>query len=460
MGRSIDERPVLSQAVLFHRLSNRHYVISSGAVQRHQLDAQGQPINVLEKTTTFAIGSGNHAITYIHRTPNGRLLELPVSYYAKLNGYAMSPGYDRADHPDFRREISDSCLACHSASREPTAIDCQRCHGDAAAHLAKPGKGSIVNPAALVPARQLEICLQCHLETASSGFNDSLRIPGRDAFSYKPGEPLANYKLYFDRAQPVDSFEINHSGYGLLQSRCFTESKGKLTCTSCHDPHTARVRTNRCSQCHESAHARERSDCAACHMPKRTPSDAIHTVMTDHRIRRRPVFENPTRENLQAYTGPLKAFYTPADQLTLDVMGIRQPSEAAVALLRHFVRRHPGHVPTVASLGKTLFRVGDTEEAMRAFGRALQREPANTEVLVNLAVALATKGEHRGALELLQHAVSSNPDHALAWINLGITLEALGSNSQALRCYNEAIRLQPDFADARHRRQMLAAGAK
>src|SRR5262249_6164069 len=34
-------------------------------------------------------------------------------------------------------------------------------------------------------------------------------------------------------------------------------------------------------------------DCATCHMPKRRPSDAIHTSVTDHFIQRRPA-ANPT----------------------------------------------------------------------------------------------------------------------------------------------------------------------
>ena len=234
-------------------------------------------MNELERTMTLAIGSGNHAITYVHRTAQGRLFELPVSWYAKLRGYAMSPGYDRADHLDFRREISDACLFCHSNSRTPAAIGCERCHGDTAAHLAKPGRGNIF------VSKSVETCLQCHLETSSSRFTDSLRRPGRDVFSYKPGEPLSGYKFYF--AAPDDGrLEINHAGYRLLESRCFRESQGRMTCVTCHDPHTARVKRNSCQQCHAKPHTQE--DCAPCHLPKRVTADAIHVSMTDHRIER------------------------------------------------------------------------------------------------------------------------------------------------------------------------------
>jgi hypothetical protein len=97
MGRSIGDRPAPVSATFYHRLSNRYYSISSTSIRRHQLDAGGQVINTMQKPIAFAIGSGNHAITYVSRTSEGRLLELPVSWYAKIGGYAMSPGYDRSD---------------------------------------------------------------------------------------------------------------------------------------------------------------------------------------------------------------------------------------------------------------------------------------------------------------------------------------------------------------------------
>ena len=186
MGRSITERPTPKPATFYHKPSNRHYVISpEPAITRYQVDTANQRVNAIEKQITLAIGSGNHAITFVHRTPQGRLLELPISWYAKLNGYEMSPGYDKSDHLDFRREISDACLFCHSAGIQPAPIDCQRCHGQAQTHLANPKTGNILNPASQSPQRQLEICLQCHLETASQGMLDSLRKPAREVLAMR-----------------------------------------------------------------------------------------------------------------------------------------------------------------------------------------------------------------------------------------------------------------------------------
>ncbi len=413
------------------------------SITRHQLNATGQPINLIEKSIALSIGSGNHAITYLHRTPQGRLLELPISWYANLKTYAMSPGYNNSDHLDFRREISDSCLFCHSAAKQPAPIDCQRCHGPAQTHLASPQKGNILNPALLTPQRQLEICLQCHLETASQGIVDSLRKPGRSVFSYQPGEPLADYKNYF-APTGSDRFEINNAGFRLLQSRCYLESKTAMTCTTCHDPHSARVKANSCQTCHKQPHTT--ADCVTCHMPKRTPSDAIHTSMTDHKITRKPSFTE------LAHAGPVIDFYTKADPQAL---AIANQQEGDPAVYRRYLQNDPNNEPILVALAKALLRLNQPAEATKLLEKAQQIDPRDTNAQTCRAIAEAVQGNTQKALSILQQAVIDNPDHALARINLGITQEALGDFQSALAGYTEAIRLQPDSAEAKHRRNSL-----
>ncbi len=93
--------------------------------------------------------------------------------------------------------------------RSPAGIDCQRCHGPGCDHVdaVRQRRGtaairnSIVKPARLAPQRQMEICLQCHLETTTLSLPASLVRYDRAAFSYQPGEPLADYALYFDHAK-------------------------------------------------------------------------------------------------------------------------------------------------------------------------------------------------------------------------------------------------------------------
>lgn len=456
MGRSVTVRPTPPPTAFYHRRSNRHYRVAENRMRRHQTGADGAEVNVLEKSIDLAIGSGNHAITYLTKTAQGRLLELPLSWYSRDRAWAMSPGYDRADHEDFRREISDSCLFCHSAGPDPAPISCERCHGPSTPHLKSPRPGTILNPARLPPARQLDICLQCHLQSTSSGIQDSVRRPGRSAWSFQPGEALADYKMLFDRTDSEDHLEINHAGYRLMQSACFRESAGKLQCTTCHDPHTAAVRQNACSGCHAAAHRDEAraasQSCTSCHMVKRAPSDAIHTRITDHKILRRPTIADARQEDHEPYSGRVTPFYAKADDLTL--AAVNRGND--LAIYRGMAARDPANVPVLALLGRALLRQGDAAGAATVLKKAAALDPKCSDCLTHLAIAKAMSGKPREALADLERAIAGNPDFVLAWINLGITHEALGNTAAAEKAYTEAIRLQPDSLEAKQRRMNLA----
>jgi Tfp pilus assembly protein PilF len=484
MGRSVSKPVVSASADYYHRGSNRHYRLlrrgPDSFLRRHQVDGSRGEVNVLERRIDFAIGSGNHARTYVHRTAQSRLIELPLSWYIEGGGtWAMSPGYDRADHLDFRREVTEKCLFCHSAypstsnGGAPAAIDCQRCHGPGESHLSKPGRGSIVNPARLPRDRQLEVCLQCHLETASSGFLDSILHVGRTAFSYRPGEQLADYKVYFDRVDPSDKLEVNHAGYRLMKSRCSTASEGRLLCTTCHDPHGARrieVATA-CRTCHSTEHARERTDCAACHMPKRRTQDAIHVVMTDHLIARRPPVGDLTAaitERHDPYLGAIVPFYpsnavvTERAEYWIDQAETHRRSgnlAKAIDAYREALKREPESVAVRAALGDALIRQKNVAAAVAMLEPALKKDPQHTGALVALAVARGIEGRVNDSLRLLERAIKINPDLPLAWLNLGVAREQKCDLRAAEAAYREAIRLQPDFLEARHHLNTLLSTA-
>lgn len=521
MGRSLSKSVTPPAGEYYHRASNRYYRIYARDgrffMRRHMLDPAGLEIQVFERSIDLAVGSGNHAVTYLSRTPDGRLLQLPLSWYAGQGGYwAMSPGYDRRDHPDFRREVSDSCLFCHNGYPSPAngglaeGIDCQRCHGPGAAHLQAPARGTIVNPRRLPPERSLDVCLQCHLETESRGIPDSLLRLGRGVFSFRPGEPLTGYKLYFDRPPgPARAarFEVNHAGYRFLQSPCFVRSGGRLSCLTCHDPHQiprgeAAVAHYRrvCLGCHGSAHSGQSDDCTSCHMPKRRTTDAVHVLMTDHLVRRLPPEEDalaPRTEDHRPYQGRLVPFHPESpgreDLYYLVVARVRSGHqlEAAVGDLENLLAS--GEVPSVPAaqrelasgyrrlgqlskaarlyrraaatqptdpggwieLGDTLLRLGRLEESRRALEKARRLSPRDYRVLNALAVAWGELGRLDRAVDLLGQSTRANPDQPLTWMNLGVALEKAGDGDGAEKAYCEALRLQPDLTEARHHLEQL-----
>ncbi len=281
MGRSFSKASAANAGEDFarantvdHRLSGMRYEIveRNGELfqRRSQRGFDGGETNVMEVRIDYVIGSGNHARTYLHRAPNGQLIELPVTWYAENKGYwAMSPGYDHKHQKDFFRAIKPECMFCHNGYPPgyagsvrgldksdldrsilpeplPQGIDCQRCHGPGKAHVeaandsrssAEQVRTTIVNPARLGRERQLEVCMQCHLETSYLEPNEQ-RAFDRSIFSYRPGEPMAEYKLYFlpDAANATDDrFEIAHAAFRLRKSACFRNSQ--MTCLTCHDPH-------------------------------------------------------------------------------------------------------------------------------------------------------------------------------------------------------------------------------
>lgn len=387
MGRSlhaVGSQPSIEdwerRNTLHHAASKRTFVMSKRGDEffylRYQDGPKGERINVVEKRIDYVLGSGNHARSYVHRTPDGRLLGLPVAWYSAKGGYwGMAPGYDRADHADYRREINGNCRFCHTAyprveQKEPEAIDCQRCHGPGEAHVAAPSRANIVID------RKIGLCLQCHLQSTSQ-HEWMTRVEGRGLFSFRPGEALASYARHHDEDNPA--FEVNHAGYRLLRSVCFRQSRGSLTCTTCHDPHSRQV-TPACSSCHKDS--KHGGDCVACHMPKRIAEDAPHVTMTDHLIARRPGRRLPLKPS--------------APRPVMD-------STPAALLNRR---------------GEALYRQGRVGEAILILRQAIAENPDLPEAHINLGAALAARGDRKGAEAAFREAIRIAPEYTAAHRNL------------------------------------------
>jgi predicted CXXCH cytochrome family protein len=493
MARSLSKVRVddFANARFYHAASDRHYTLveRGGALlqRRHQTGFGGTEANVVELTADYVIGSGNHARTFVHRAPDGRLLQLPVSWYADRGGHwAMSPGYDRPAHLDFRRVIDEGCMSCHNGYPRgqvqddgtgprftgdlPEGIDCQRCHGPGQRHVeamragsVDAGRRAIVNPAALDRERQLEVCMQCHLEPTSSPLPFQIRRYEHPPFSYVPGRPLGDAFIYFDHALTStrdrestsakatadkyrDKFEIAGGAYRPRQSRCFQNSQ--MTCVTCHNPHDV-PRGNGavqhyvavCRSCHDTAHPRgvpraafagPRSTCLDCHMPKRRAEDAVHVVMTDHFIqRRRPARDltAPLKEAAAAdtnhYQGEVVLYYppalpaTPENELYLALAQVQQGSNLAAGVPR-LQKAIESYTPKRAELYYELARAyakrGDHAAVIRWSEAALQNNVNFAPALKELASAAAALGQWDRAVEALQRAVAlrSRDAHALA----------------------------------------------
>jgi len=476
--------------------------------RRHRLDAQGQPTHILEKRIDYVMGSGNHARTFLHRTSANTLLELPLGWYAEKGGfYAMNPGYDRPDHEDFRRPITFDCMFCHNANPSvplanqkphaeavyrlplPQGIDCERCHGSGARHMQLAGaqaaaaqiRAAIVNPARLPAARQMDICLSCHLESTSFPLPNAIQRVTRAPFSFQPGEALANFILNFDHAPGTghdDKFEIVNAGYRLRQSACFQKSENKLTCTTCHNPHdaprgarAAQQYATACRQCHATVpatHTRQ-EDCATCHMPKRRTEDVIHVLATDHRILRRPPAGNLVAERAErhdTYRGPVVPLYpeklTGADELYLAAAQVKQQSnlKAGIVQLTQAIQKHrPPNAEWYLDLAEALDRDGQLIRALPWYREAARRAPASAAMAQKLGSTLRRANRAGEAEPVLKRALALDAARAVTWHELALTQRTLGRPVDARASLHQALRHHPDFAEAHNNLGILEAAA-
>ena len=474
MGRSFSRAEPVT-GTFFHKASDRYYDIRDGVMSRWQQGFRGEQENRISRSIDYVVGSGNHSRTFLHRNPDGTLNELPVSFYSQdRQHFAMSPGYDRADHEDFRRPVPDECLFCHNAyprkdQPRPEGIDCQRCHGPASNHRA------LVNPAKLSRERQMDVCQQCHLETTSSPLPAMVRKASRAVFSYKPGEPLTDYASYFD-TDMKDRFEVAHQAYRLRKSACFLGSQ--MTCTTCHDPHREQTTEHFievCKTCHTAGHKRDQN-CLECHMWKRPTDDVPQVVMTDHYIQRRkpasytaamfgarvPYFKDQNPGPLYFLKGldsSKAGNHTAAIQWFEEALktgdnpdAARRELAASLAIQGNLARaveegeKLPNDPLALANLGNAYLQQGRLEDAARVLQKAPERPEANNL----LGLTLLRRGDKAGAEAAFRNAINLQPDLAEAQNNLGNLLAERHDYAEAAWHFEKAVAANPRYVEARH----------
>jgi predicted CXXCH cytochrome family protein len=248
------------------------------------LDNAGKPLAGVpsaQAAIAFVLGSGTQGRAYVV-DHDGYLYQSPLSWYSRIKKWDLSPGYQH-NFRHFNRPIPFRCLFCHGDGAHAVegtvnryqsplvlrAIGCERCHGPGELHVAARQRGddlgavdpTIVNPHHLTPALREDVCLQCHLVGKLSVVRR-----GRSLAAYRPGLPLSAFlSVFVDPPEDADNYKAVGHPEQLHVSRCYTASKGKLGCTSCHDPHQEPAPAQRvahyraaCLSCHQES---------SCHLP-------------------------------------------------------------------------------------------------------------------------------------------------------------------------------------------------
>ena len=92
--------------------------------------------------------------------------------------------------------------------------------------------------------------------------------------------------------------------------------------------------------------------------------------------------------------------------------------------------------------------VGDLEDAIACFDRALALKPDHADALSEKGTALAALGRDAEAAETLARAIHLRPETAQLWLERAGSLQRLGRYEEAIASCNETLRRRPDDADA------------
>jgi tetratricopeptide (TPR) repeat protein len=429
-----------------------------------------------ERQFIYFLGSGHRGRTYLYQE-KGLWFEAPINYYSKGRLWDMAPNYGATRTMPKALPIDSNCLHCHAtavqtalpqarnkyegAPFQQAGVGCSACHGDPAKHLAEKGHGSIVNPSKLNPVRRDSACLQCHLEG-----DVAIYRAGTSLAQFRVGDDLANYAVYFVKASAALGGGRATSQYeALLRSACKVAVGDKLTCTTCHDPHSSPSAEERvdyfrgkCLTCHNSPqmaaeHHPEQRDCAVCHMPTRKTTDISHEQTTDHNIQRQP----PTPvlplqlADLEAATVLLPVGDAQAGDRELGLAyaqlaehGNQKLGEKALRLLQEAEKGGAGDVQVHAQLGLLEQMSGDLVNARKEYGEAMAEDPYEATALGNLGVLDATSGRTADAVNLLQRVVDADPSQMAAGLNLAFIECRIGDKKKASEILMGLSQFNPD----------------
>jgi len=421
---------------------------------------------------------------YLIETDRGHIQTLQLSWDTEKKRWFMANDDFHWTSSQFNWNMM--CAECHSTNLQKnydeksrsynttwTEIDvsCQACHGPGSRHVDKPQEPYRIKS-------EIDACARCHSRRTIVSGEYEHNKPFMD--HYAPA--LLEERLYFPDGQIKDEVYVYGS---FIQTKKY---KAGVTCTNCHDPHTARLKFSGnalCAQCHQEKppeafktltaklydtpkhhfHKSEPIRCVDCHMPAR--KYMVVDPRRDHSFR-------VPRPDLSVKLG------TPNSCNVCHADKTAQWAADAVEKWYPDSEKRGAHFGEALATGKGLRELAlDKEQPAIARATAIRRLPPIPELLkdddpiVRAAAIAAFDGRPNPALlrPLLKDPIrgvrveaarvltedldefrrrqAAQIERPEAHLNLGVMHERLGDPKAAEREYLEAISLDGDFLPVR-----------
>jgi tetratricopeptide (TPR) repeat protein len=479
----------------------------------------------------YIVGSGHHTNSHLMNV-NGYLYQVPVTYYTQEKKWDLPPGFEDGNNTRFSRIIGEECMSCHNGNARfdyssmnkfnhvPKGIDCERCHGPGELHVKTRQRGelidtrrdtdfTIINPAKLPLAYQVDVCQRCHLQ------GNTVLKEGKNFYDFRPGMRLNEIMdVFLPRYENEEQHFIMASHSERLQmSPCYTQSHARaelnaLTCFTCHNPHiTVRVSKkqmfiNACLDCHRKVSNRKpedpctenlqkrirvnNNDCIACHMPPSTTIDIPHVTITDHFIRKKAAedkrtpgdpkllgLRSITTEKPDAVTmAKAYLFYFEkfeAQPFLLDsaysfLTRLNEKEHLPLWVYYYYLRRNDRQLISIAErhqfrnittavsnyqVGQAYQNLGNLTSATKFFSEAVRLMPHNLDYRIKTGTIYLMQDNLPAAQQELEFVLKENPKLIEARNNYGYLLLRQNKIAEAEKNINMALQLNPDYSFAR-----------
>ncbi len=207
----------------------------------------------------------------------------------------------------------DTCLTCHETATihgtahgnakipgTPAAEKgCESCHGPGQAHVEDDAKGHILKFNKMAAREVSATCLTCHNKTEHAMWDSSAHAArSLGCTTCHSVHAPKSEQAQLVKATTIELCATCHKAQAQKQLRTshMPVREGKMTCTSCHNPHgSTNVRMLRvgnyinesCTSCHAEKrgpflweHAAGREACSTCHDPHGSNNDRMLVVRT------------------------------------------------------------------------------------------------------------------------------------------------------------------------------------